>query len=422
MEYRKTTLPNGLRLLTREMPHTRSASVLFFLDVGSRYESDAEAGLSHFLEHLLFKGTDRRPQAQDISAAIEGVGGILNAGTGPESTLYWAKVAQPHLGLATDLLTDMLLHSRFEPKEVDKERSVILEEIHMTQDNPSELAGMLLEQIMWPGHPLGRDIAGTPETVSGFTRDDLLAYAARHYTPDNVVVSVAGCIEHDAVLAEIQKLLGDWQGKASGSFLPVTDKQAEPRLKVQYKDTEQANVCIGLPGLSSDHPDRFSLGLLNTILGEGMSSRLFLEIREKRALAYDVHSYVSRFRDAGSTVVFAGVDPKRAVDTIKAIQEEVYRMASAEVLAEELTKAKEFTKGRMLLGLEDSRSVASWLGNQELMRERILSVDEVVAHVEAVTTAEIQRIARQLFEPQRLSLAVVGPFKKETRFARLIKV
>ncbi len=422
MEYRKTTLPNGLRLLTREMPHTRSASVLFFMDVGSRYESDAEAGLSHFLEHLLFKGTDRRPQAQDISAAIEGVGGILNAGTGPESTLYWAKVAQPHLSLATDLLTDMLLHSRFDPKEVEKERCVILEEIHMTQDNPSELCGMILENIMWPGHPLGRDIAGLPETVSGFTREDLVGYAARHYTPDNVVVSVAGCIEHDAVLAEIQRLLGDWQGKGSGAFLPVTDHQTAPRLKVQYKDTEQANLCVGLPGLSNDHPDRFALGLLNTVLGEGMSSRLFLEIREKRALAYDVHSYVSRFRDTGSTVIFAGVDPKRGADTVKAIQEEVYRMVSAEVTAEELTKAKEFTKGRMLLGLEDSRSVASWLGNQELMRERILSVDEVVAHVEAVTTAEIQRVARQLFEPQRLSLAVVGPYKKETQFARLIKV
>jgi len=420
MDYQKTTLPNGLRLLTREMPHTRSASIIFLFGVGSRYESDAEAGLSHFIEHMRFKGTERRPQAQDISAAIEGVGGILNAGTNQESTIYWAKVAQPHFSLALDLLVDMLRHARMDPKEVEKERSVILEEIHITYDNPGDLVSLLVDQILWPGHPLGRDIAGLPETVARFTREDLIKYAERHYTPDNTVVSVAGKISHQGVLDEVSRLLGDWQGHANGAFLPATDDQSHPRLKLYYKGIEQANVCLGLPGLNNDHPDRFVLGTLNTILGEGMSSRLFLEIREKRALAYDVHSFVNLFRDTGSTVIYAGVDPKRAAETLKAILAEIERFVTTPVPEEEITKAKEFTKGRLLLGLEDSRSVASWLGSQELTSGRILSVDEVVAQIEAVTAADIQRVARSLFTPQRLNLAVVGPFKKETPFAKLL--
>ena len=421
MDYRKTTLANGLRLLTREMPHTRSASIVFFLGVGSRYENDAEAGLSHFIEHMCFKGTQRRPQAQDISETIEGVGGVLNAGTNQESTLYWAKVAQPHFSLALDLLTDMLLSSKLEPKEVEKERSVILEEIHMTYDNPGELVAMLIDQTIWPNHPLGRDIAGFPETVGGFTRDSLLAFAGRHYTPDNMVVSIAGNIEHEAVLDEVTRLLGDWQGKHEGAYQPVTDGQAAPRLTLHYKDIEQANVCLGLPGLNQEHPDRFALGTLNTILGEGMSSRLFLEIRERRALAYDVHSFVNRFRDTGATVVYAGVEPKRTADTLKAILAEIDRFRTTPVPEVEITKAKEFAKGRMLLGLEDSRSVASWLGGQELATGRILSIDEVVERIEAVTAADIQRVANDLFTPERLNLAIVGPFKKETQFAKILR-
>lgn len=422
MDYRKTTLPNGLRLLSREMPHTRSASIMFFFGVGSRHENEAEAGLSHFIEHMCFKGTARFPQAQDISATIEGVGGILNAGTNQESTLYWAKVAQPHFSLALDLLVDMLRHSNVDAKEVEKERSVILEEIHMTFDNPGDLVSLLIDQTLWPGHPLGRDIAGYEKTVAGFNREDLLTFAARHYTPDNCVISVAGNVNHAGVLDEVTRLLGDWQGQSTGAYLPVTETQTEPRVKLYYKAVEQANLCLALPGLPQNHPDRFIQGTMNTILGEGMSSRLFLEIREKHALAYDVHSFLNRFRDTGSTVVFAGVDPKRTGQTIQAILDEVERLRQTPVPEQEITKAKEFTKGRLLLGLEDSRSVAGWLGGQELSSGRILSVDEVVANIEAVTAADIQRVARELFTPEKLNLAIVGPFKKETQFAKLLKL
>lgn len=421
MDYRKTTLANGLRLLTREMPHTRSASLVFYVGVGSRYENEQEAGLSHFIEHMCFKGTERRPRAQDISETIEGVGGVLNAGTNQETTLYWAKVAQPHFALALDLLTDMLLASRLDPAEVEKERSVILEEIHMTYDNPGELVSMLIDQTIWPGHPLGRDIAGYPETVSSFSRDNLVDFAGKHYTPDNVVVSIAGNIRHEDVLAQVTEQLGGWQGTRQSAFVPVTDGQAAPRVKVHYKDIEQANVCLALPGVNQEHPDRFALGALNTILGEGMSSRLFLEIREKRALAYDVHSFVNRFRDTGSTIVYAGVEPKRTVDTIKAVLAEIERFRSTPVPEEEISKAKEFAKGRMLLGLEDSRSVASWLGGQEQATGRILSVDEVVARIEAVTASDIRRVANDLFTPERTNLAIVGPFKKDGPFTKLLR-
>ncbi len=422
MDYRKTTLPNGLRLLTMEMPHTRSASLMFFFNVGSRYESDTEAGLAHFVEHILFKGTERRPRAQDISAAIEGVGGILNAGTNQETTLYWAKVAEPHRALAMDLLVDMLRHSKFAAEEVEKERKVILEEINMTWDSPGDLVSLLVDQVLWPNHPLGRDIAGFKETVAAFTRQDLLDYFARHYAPDAAVISVAGKIQHEAVLEEVSQFLGDWQGTANREFKQASDTQTSPRLKVHFKETEQANLCLGLPGFPTNHPDRFAHGLLNTVLGEGMSSRLFLEIREKRALAYDVHSYVNRFQDSGSTVVYAGVDPKRSGDTVKAILSEVQRIKEMLVPEEEITKAKEFSKGRLLLGMEDSRSVAGWLGGQELISGQILTVDEAVAALEAVTAADIQRVAQELFRPEKLNLAVVGPFKKETAFSKLLKL
>lgn len=420
MDYRRTVFPNGLRLLTAEMPHTRSASVMFLFGVGSRYESDAEAGLSHFIEHMTFKGTEKRPHAQDISATIEGVGGLLNAGTNQESTIYWAKVAQPHLSLALDLLTDMILHSRFAMEDIEKERQVILEEINITYDNPADLVSLLIDQILWPDHPLGRDVAGRKETVASFQRQDVLDYFSRHYAPDALVISVAGKIEHQAVIEEIHRLLGDWQGAAQSTYEAVSSDQREPRAKVHYKDIEQANLCIGLPSFPIDHPDRYVQALLNTILGEGMSSRLFLEIREKRALAYDVHSYINRFRDSGSTIIYAGVDPKRTADAIKAILAELCRLKEVPVSGEELNKAKEFAKGRLLLSMEDSRAVASWLGTQELFVGRILTVDEVIAKIDAVTTADIQRVAKELFCQEKLNLAVVGPFKKEEPFSKLL--
>jgi len=420
-DYQKTILDNGLRLLTAPMPYARSASVVVFLGVGSRYEAPAESGLSHFIEHMLFKGTARRPTAREIAATIEGVGGLLNAVTSQETTVYWAKVAQPHLPLALDLLVDVLRYSSFAPPEIEKERQVILEEIDSLFDSPGELVGLLIDQLLWDG-PLGWDIAGRKDTVSAFQRTDLLAYLTRYYAPGNTVISVAGSIDPLAVREQMAALLGDWPPAPPAAYEPARDNQTAPRLKVYYKDTEQVHLCLGVHGLPLAHPDRFVLGLLSTILGEGMSSRLFEELREKRGLAYDVHSYVDRFQDTGSAVVYAAVEPQRTVAAVEVILEELARLKEQPVPEAELTKAKELTKGRFWLSLEDSRNVASWLGSQELLLGQIQSVDEVVAQVAAVTAADIQRLARQLFVQGQLNLALVGPFKKEGRFVGLLKL
>jgi len=420
--YQRTTLPGGLRIVTSEMPHTRSISSAIFIGTGSRYEPDEEAGLSHFLEHLLFKGTDRRPTAKDISEAIEGVGGILNAATDKELTVYTCKVAKPHFPLALDVLVDMIRHARLDPEEVEKERRVVIEELHMIQDDPRDWVDVLIDQVMWPAQALGRDVAGREETVSSFTRDAALSYLGRQYAPENTVVSIAGDLSHQEIVDQVAAALGDWTGGPPTSYFPAKDGQSSPRLEISERVTEQVHLCLGVPGLSNRHPDRFVLDLLNVILGEGMSSRLFLEIREKQGLAYDVHSQITHYMDTGAAMVYAGVDPRRAEDTIRAVLELLYAFKDQPVSAEEVTKAKEFTKGRLFLRMEDTRSVVGWMGSQELLLGQILTVDEVVEIIESITPEELQRVAQSLFVPERLSLAMVGPIKDAQPFSQILKL
>ena len=420
--YQKTVLDNGLRILTSAMPHTRSVSIGFFIGVGSRYESDEQGGVSHFIEHMLFKGTEKRPMARDIAVAIEGIGGIFNAGTGRESSRYWVKVAQPHLDVAIDVLVDMLRHSRFDPQEIDRERRVIIEEINLTLDTPDSLVFLLINDLVWPNHPLGRDIAGTRENVSILEREDLLAYLERHYQPSNVVVSVAGNIKHGAVVGKMAALLGDWATGEAASYRAAEDDQVEPRLRIHHKETEQAHLCLSVPGIPRDHPDRFKLRLLNTVLGEGMSSRLFTEVREKRGLAYSIYSYVSGMHDTGAAGVYAGVDPGRIEDAIGAVLAEWDRLRQESVSDDEMTKVKEFVKGRLLLQMEDSFSVAAWCGRQAVLLPEVLTVDEVIEAIEAVTGADIQQVAQGLFLGERINLAVVGPFEDGERFRELVEL
>ncbi len=409
--YQKNVLDNGLRILTSPMPHTRSVSIGFFIGVGSRYESDEQGGVSHFIEHMLFKGTENRPTARDIAVAIEGIGGVFNASTGRESSLYWIKVARPHFNIAVEVLVDMLRHSKFAPGEIERERRVIMEEINLIHDTPDSLVHLISSQLVWPDHPLGRDVAGTKESLSTLDREGLLAYQGRYYRPSNTVISVAGNIEHETVMGEMAAFLSDWATGEPPSFQPAEDNQTEMRLQVHPKETEQAHLCLSVPGIPRDHPDRFKLRMLNTVLGEGMSSRLFTEIREKRGLAYSVYSYLSAMHDTGAAGVYAGVDPRRTKDVIKAILGEWDRLRQERVPADELTKAKEFVKGRLLLQMEDSFSVAAWVGRQEALSPEVLTVDEVVEAIEAVTAADIQRVAQNLFQGERLNLAVVGPFE-----------
>jgi len=405
--YQKTTLDNGLRIITANMPHTRSVSICIFVGVGSRYETDSQAGVSHFIEHLFFKGTPKRPTSRQISETIEGVGGIFNGGTDKELTLYWCKVARSHFPLALDVLADILLHSKFDPVDIERERQVIIEEIHMSNDSPIQRVNMLVDEILWPNHPLGCDIAGSKESVTAITRDMMLDYRANHYTPNNTVITIAGDIQHQEMVTAVSQALANWSNHQTRSgYLAYKERQAR-RLLIEVRDTEQVHLCLALPGLSLFDPRRFTLNLLNVILGEGMSSRLFAEIRDKLGLAYNIHSYIEHFLDSGSITVYAGVEPKNLLVAIKAILEQLAQLK--EVIPDsELSKAKEFAKGHLLLRMEDSRSVAGWMGGQEILTGRILSVDQVISIIDAITADELNQLARELLVSSRLRLAVVG--------------
>jgi predicted Zn-dependent peptidase len=418
--YEKTTLDNGLRVVSATLPHTRSVSINFFVGAGSRYEVDEVAGISHFVEHMLFKGTERRPTPREIAETIEGVGGIMNAGTDKELTVYWCKVPSAHFERTLDVLADNLRFSRFEPKEIEKERAVIIEELHMVEDSPGDLVGVLIDEVLWPDQPLGRDIAGSDDTVKGIHRQQMLDYMARQYVPANTVLSVAGNVTHEDVVRTAERLLGDWQTATFGAWFPAKNGRTTPRVALKTKKTEQVHVCLAAPAYSAYHPDRYTLDVLNSILGEGMSSRLFLEVREKRGLAYDVHSYVSHFQDTGAAVISAGVDPKKLGPTVEAVLEELDRLKE-HIPEEEATKSREFIKGRLQLRTEDTRAVASWLGGQELLRNNILTFDDVVDIIDRVNVDDMQRVARDVFQREKINLAVVGPQRSTGRLEALLK-
>ena len=420
--YQKVILDNGLRIVTAYMPHTQSVCLSIFVGTGSRYETDAQAGISHFIEHLCFRGTTKRKTSRDVSEAIEGVGGILNAGTDKEVTIYWCKVAKQHLPLAMDVLNDMLLNSRFDPQDMEKERQVIIDEIDMSLDSPAQRVDMLIDEMIWPHHPMGRDIAGTRESVTGITRGALLSYMQVQYMPANTVIAIAGNIEPGETVAAVNKALGGWNSQPSRqAYLPYLEQKAASKVFIERRDTEQAHLCLALPGLSLFHPERFVLDILSGILGEGMSSRLFTEIRDRLGLAYSIHSCVEHFLDTGSITVSASVEPRNLPVAVTAILEQVGRLREA-VPETELTKAKEMAKGRLILRMEDSRSVAGWMGGQEILSGNILSTDEVVSRIEAITTRDIQKLAGEMLIGEYLKLAVVGPVENDGSLEKLLKL
>lgn len=417
--FQRSTLDNGLRVVTGPMPGTRSVAVSIYVGAGNRYETPGESGISHMLEHLLFKGTEKRPTAPEISEMVESVGGVLNAATDRELTVYYAKVARPHFDRAADVLLDMARFPLIAPEEMEKERKVVIEELASAEDSPAQLVDLLLDATMWPDQPLGRDVGGSEASVTALTREATVDYLRRQYVPNNIVVSVAGAIEHDEVVAFCDSVLGSWASGIPSVWIPAVDGQQAPRVAVQYKQSEQAHIEIAVHGCSSQHPDRFALDLISVILGEGMSSRLFVELREKRALCYDVHSFASHYLDAGSFSVYAGVDPKKAVEATQALIAELARLRDDGVTEDELYKAKELSKGRLLLRMEDTRAVSGWLGGQEILNGAIKTPDEVVALVDAVTMDDMNRVGRETLVGEKLTLAVVGPFKSDKRFAKL---
>ena len=415
LNHNRTVLENGLRVLTSNMPHTYSVTLALFVGVGSRYEPDETAGSTHFLEHLLFKGTKNWPKAQDISEAIEGVGGVMNASTDREITIYWCKVAKPHFRRALAVLLDMVVNPLLDPEEMEKERQVILEELRMSNDYPTHRVDLLMDEMLWPDQPMGRDVGGTIESVKAIRREDLAGLMQRQYGPDNVVISVAGGVSHEEVLGEIEDAVGDWTPRNPMEWSPAKVGQREASVRVEYKEAEQAHICVGMPALRLDHPDRYALSLANIMLGEGMSSRLFLEIREKLGLAYDVHSSLSQYRDCGSLVVYCGSEPSRSRKSLEAIMGQLAAMREG-FSERELAKAREYSKGRIMLRMEDTRSVAMWQGGQELLLNRVASVEDVVRAIEGVTLEDVNRVAGELADERRMNLAVVGPFEGDAPF------
>lgn len=410
MEYEKTQLANGIRIVTSRMPHVRSATVIIYVRVGSRYESAYLAGISHFLEHMLFKGTERRPDPVLISEAIEGVGGIMNASTGRESTDYWVKVPSAHLGLAFDVLADMLRHSRFDPVELEKERHVIVEEIHGIRDTPDDYVHDLVDQALWNGHPLGRPIIGSEETVEAITRDELIAYLREHYRADRLVVAAAGDLVHEQVVELVEQYFGDLKPGSPADSHPARLADARPCVQLLDRPTEQAHLCVAWPALPYTDERRFVQGMLDAVLSSGMSSRLFKEIRERQGLAYEVYGYLREYADVGQGVVYTGTDVERAERALRAVRNELEKLVREPVPTEELERVKELRVGRIVMGLEDSRAVASWIGGQELVFGEVLTPEEVIARIRAVTSEEIQALAQELFHPDRFALAVIGPF------------
>lgn len=411
MHYKRITLDNGLRLLTAPMPGMRSASIALFFTVGSRYESRPIAGISHFIEHMLFKGTQQYPTARLISEAIEGIGGMFNGSTSKELTSYTARVPGERLGEVMRVLADMVRHPLFDPLELEKERNVIIEELRSTKDDPQEWVNLLIDETMWPDLPLGRDDAGFEEVVAGLQRERMLAYLDEYYRPNGLVISIAGNIDEEKTSNLVQTLFGDWQPREQSPFsecLPPAD--ANPVTLIN-KETEQVNLCLGTLGLSYASPDYYAFMLANTILGDGMSSRLFQTIREEQGLAYDIGSYFNSYAETGNFVVSAGIDPAQTEAALRATIEELTRLCETPVSLEELARIKAYIQGSVLLGMEGTHQVASWLGSQESLHSTLLDIDKMVALIEAVTPQDIQRVAQTCFAPQWRRLAIIGPCK-----------
>lgn len=424
--YNKAVLDNGLRVITSTMPHSHSVCLVVLVGTGSCYETKEEAGISHFAEHLFFKGTQRRPTSKEVTEDIEGIGGIINGGTDKEVTVLWSKVASPHFPVALDVLSDILLNSRFEVTDIEKERQVIIEEINMNLDIPHHRVNMLIDELLWPEQPLGREITGYKETVSALTRQQLLDYVGRRYMPNNTVLSVAGNIQHEQAVAQIRRIFDAWAPQELATSYVTNNTQTEARLRIEPKDIEQAHLCLAVHGFSRSHPQRFTIDLLNTVLGGGMSSRLFTEIRERRGLAYDIHSYTEHFLNSGSFGVYAGVDPGRLETAVSAILEELSKVRQG-ISSQELTRAKELSKGRLHLRFEDTQSVALWYGSQEILLKQILDIDDVISIVDAITIDQLRAVAEEILTSSGLNLAATGPFGddsvvNEDRLNQLLKL
>jgi predicted Zn-dependent peptidase len=420
--FKKTVLKNGLRIITFPMKNTKVVTLLLLVATGSKYEKKEVNGISHLVEHMFFKGTKKRPHTIDVVRELDRVGGLYNAFTGKEFMGFWVKLNANHFDLAADILSDMIFNSQFKTREIEKEKRVVIEEINMIKDNPQRYVLDLWEKLLYGNQPAGWLISGTKESVKRISRKDILDYFREQFSSTNAVISVAGNLRHEQAISKIKKFFGNFKRKKAGSKRETREFQNSPQVLLNFKRTDQSHLCLGVRTFDLFDPRRYPLALLSVILGGIMSSRLFIKVREKKGLAYYIRTSPQHYTDTGFLVTHTGIDNRRVEDAIKIILKEHRSLKRKKVSKKELKKAKENIKGRLYLSLETSDAWASFLGGKEILREEITTPEIECKRIDKVRQNDILRVANEIFQPEKLNLALTGPFKDKEKFQKLLRL
>jgi predicted Zn-dependent peptidase len=422
MDYKKITLPNGLRVITAPMKNTETVTVIVMVGVGSRYEGEKEAGISHFLEHMFFKGTKKRPNTLDIAEELDSIGGEFNAFTSKDRTMYYAKVDAKHLSTALDVVSDIYLNSKIDVSEIEREKGTIIQELNMYEDTPLMSIGDVFEKLLYDGNYLGREIIGYKNTIQSFGRKNFVDYMKRFYVAGDTAVAIAGKFNEKEAINKTKKYFSAMSKGKKPKFQKVREKQIKPKIKIKYKETDQTHFILGNRAFDQDHKDRFALSLLAVVLGGNMSSRLFTEVRERRGLAYRISTGVESYADCGYIATQAGVNHDKLGITIKTILDEYRKISTKKLSPKEIQNAKDFIKGKSIMGLESSDEVAMFLIDQEVRKKKIMSMEEIFKKIDQVTENDILRVAQYVFQNKKLNLAVIGPHKNEKKINELLKL
>ncbi|MFC1617774.1 M16 family metallopeptidase [Patescibacteria group bacterium] len=418
--FKKLKLKNGLDVIVAPQAETEVVTLMIMFGVGSRFESKQNLGISHFLEHMMFKGTTRRPSNQIISKKLDTMGAIFNAFTGKDMTAYYIKVRAEHLPEAIDLLSDMMLHSKFPAAMMEKEKGVILEEINMYEDNPLMYIEDVFEETLFGNQPLGRNIAGTRESITKMTRAQFVSYVNKFYHTGNAVLGFAGAVDTCEAEKYAQKFLAKMKKSSPNNPSKVTLKDTKKSIKIIYRQSEQTHLALGFPAYSYAHPDRIALDILSVILGGSMSSRLFEVIREKHGMAYYIRSSISHYKDTGTFAVYSGLDNTRVPKAISLITKEFKKLVNKNISPAELNKAKEYLKGHMAINMEDSENIVNWVNKQYLMTGKLQTINEKMAEIDKVTSSDLKRVAKDVLKASKMNLAMIGPIKDKKKFSKLL--
>jgi predicted Zn-dependent peptidase len=420
--YNKTVLENGVRIVTCQMKDKQSLALGIWINAGSRFEAPRFCGISHFLEHLVFKGT-KNYSCQKIKESIEGVGGSLNGFTLEEATCYLVKIPARYLDLALNILSDMVINPTLPKEEIEKERTVILEEIKMYKDLPQSYVYDILDRLLWPNQPLGISILGSAESISRINKQDMYSYKKRYYTASNIVISGAGLLDHDRFKDKVRKNFRFLKNEKINEFSSAKEMQSRPQLELFHKDTEQTHLAIGFHGLKREHPLKYALSLLHIILGANSSSRLFNQIREKRGLAYEIGTQVKRLKDTGAFIIHAGVDNHKVEETLELIFRELRKVRDKFVDRDEFRRAKEFYLGQLMIALEDTLDEMLWIGESTLTLDKTYTLNQVIKEVKKVRPSDLVEVSRLIFKEEKISLALIGPLKQKEKIIRdLLKI